>query len=207
MDVNQYAEAARVSPRRIRALIASGALNAKKVGRSWEISGGPQRPLGRRPLSPISQDALADALHSRSLSGITGQTRARTAARIRALRESDDPASLLADWWGGKKPRVLNGGTSLVLHALRGDNDLVRTRLQLKPNEYLRRREDLADVVITERSIHGLSRRELAEAARVSVEVIAGIERAEPANSPGALRRVLRALEVEPSALPTLEAP
>jgi len=44
----------------------------------------------------------------------------------------------------------------------------------------------------------------LAEAAGVAVEDIGRIERAEPVDSPAIIRRVLRAVDVEPTALPDL---
>lgn len=205
MNVNEYAAATGVTPRRVRALIHSGALRAVRRGQLWEILDEPKRTLSRRPLSKASQQALATAVHQRTLAGLTGQSRARTAARIRTLRQAENPAELLADWWGRKPPETLNGGTSLVLQALHGNTDTVRERLTHRPTEYLRRWEDLAEVVSSERTIQGLTRAQLAASAEVDPATVTAIETARPVNSPSALRRVLRVLNIEPSALPPLD--
>ena len=159
MNVAEYASKLGVTPRRVRALIKSGAVQAEKTGRGWDIQapdGHPQQY--RRPLSIRSRRALAAALHQRTLAGLTGQVRARTAARIRALREADDQAALLVDWWGGQSPEGINFGANLVAHALRGDEEYVRDRIRLRRTGYLRRRADLAEMVRTERAIVGISR-------------------------------------------------
>ena len=83
----------------------------------------------RRPLSEHSRLILARALHNRSLIGLTGQDRKRTAARIGELRTSDDAAALLIDWWGGKPFGPLNFGTNLVEHALAGNSAYVTEAL------------------------------------------------------------------------------
>ncbi len=97
---------------------------------------------------------------------------------------------------------AVNFGVNLVQHALAGDRAYVDAALTRPRREYLRQADDLADTVSTERAIHGLTRRELAAAAGVSVEDVRRIEAAETVRSIGAVRRVLRVLEVEPSALP-----
>jgi hypothetical protein len=156
----------------------------------------------RRPLSREAQCALTTALHCRSLGQLTGRLRFQTAQRIRALRESEDPASLLNNWWGGCEPTELNGGTNLVQHAIYGNADYVRERIRNRPTEYLRYRERLAEVVSSERTIQGMSRSELAARADVTVAQIDTHERALPYESLAALRRILRALSIEPSAIP-----
>ncbi|MEA9984111.1 MULTISPECIES: helix-turn-helix domain-containing protein [Subtercola] len=207
MNVDEYATAAAITPRRVRALITRGALPATKVGRGWVIDGPVQRPSGRRPLSPTSQDALTNALHRRGLRGLTGQLRARTATRIRELRASTDPSTLLVDWWGGKAPAQVNGRTNLVMHAFRQNNEFITKRVNHRPSEYLRDPADLADVVSTERSIRGLSRKELADLARVDSSFVFALEQGREITSLGDLRRVLRAIDVEPSALPSIDMP
>ncbi|CAN5314701.1 hypothetical protein BH09ACT6_BH09ACT6_02430 [soil metagenome] len=207
MNVVEAAGELGVSPRRVRALIASGRLTAHKSGSEWVIprlDAGPRRR--RRPLSPRSRELLARSLHDRTLHGLTGQDRARTAARLRELRTSDDPGQLLIEWWGGVAPDAFGFAENLVQHAVAGNRYYVAETLRRRPREYLRRREDLADVVSGERAILGMSRQQLADSAGVLVELVRSIEAGEPVNSPAAIRRILRAVNVEPTALPDAEA-
>lgn len=205
MNTRDFADAHGISERRVRALIRSGSLQAEKRGGIWQIDARSwRRAATRRPLSQASREALADAIHLRSIVQLAGQTRSRTAARLRTLRATDDPAALLSDWWGGKAPRITNAGTSLVARAIAGDTRGVREQLDQRPSEYLRRREDLAHSVLSERSIQGLSRAVLADRAEVGVGVIRAIEAGE--RTPiGATRRVLRELGIQPTALPSMD--
>lgn len=189
----------------MRALVAAGRVSAHKVGGRWEVTGLGQGARQRRPLSQRSRAILAQALQTRSLRGLTGQDRARTAARIRQLRTCDDAPQLLVDWWAGSAPGPTGLAANLVEHALAGNRGYVTQTLARRPREYLRRREDLADVVATERTIRGLTRRQLAESAGVRVEDVRAVERAQPVATP-ATRRVLRAVGVEPTALPDMVA-
>jgi hypothetical protein len=147
---------------------------------------------------------LLKALHTRSLAGLHGQDLIRTAARIAELRSSSDPAKLLADWWGGIVEGPASFGTSLVSHAIGGDRDYVSRSIHRVRREYLRRAEDLADVIRSERTIRGMSRSQLADVAHVPINDIDALEHAKPLTSPAPARRVLRALDVEPTALPDL---
>ena len=208
MDVLEYASALDVSPRRVRALIASKHIPAHRKGGRWVIDTTDIRqPQSSRPLSSSSQRFLALALHNRSLAGLTGQDRARTAARIRALRASTDPAARLVSWWGSRAPVEMNGGTNLVQHALRGNGSYVRERIQARPTEYLREWSALAEVVASERTIRGLTRSELAGLAGVTSVELNTLERALPFDSISAVRRMLRALDIEPSAIPSIGRP
>ena len=130
MDVHEASETLGVTPRRIRALIQQGRFAAHKQGQAWHIDDLELHRARRRPLSEHSRLILARALHNRSLIGLTGQDRKRTAARIGELRTSDDAASLLIDWWGGKPFGPLNFGTNLVDHALDGNSAYVTEALQ-----------------------------------------------------------------------------
>lgn len=203
MDVKDAATQLGVSPRRVIAMIAAGQIDATRTGHGWEVSELPSK-RSRRPLSPKSRLILAQALHTRSLSGLKGQERARTASRIRELRGAAAPAKLLAEWWGGKADGPLNFGTNLVQHAIEGDEAYVVEALHRHRREYLRRPEDLADAVSSERRIRGLTIEDLADQAMVSSGDVRAIERAAPMTSPASVRRVLKALEVEPTALPDL---
>lgn len=203
MDVKGAADTLGVSPRRVTAMISSGRVKARKVGGRWVIEELPTASRSGRPLSQRSRALLTRALHTRSLAGLKGQDLARTAARLRELRSSKDPAKLLADWWDGKAPRH-DIRANLVQHAIEGHHSYVADVLQRPRVEYLRRSEDLADVIHTERRIRGMDVRALATAAGVAEEDVTRMEKAEPLRSPAVARRVLRSLNVEPTALPNL---
>lgn len=207
MKVAEYAKESGVSPRRVRALASGGKLHAYKTADGWEIkeAAAPRHEHPGRPLSDESRRALADALHQRTLDGLTGQTRARTAERIRRLREADDPASLLIAWWGAREPDDVSYGANLVAHALEGRSDYVRELLRERRREYLRTWPDLAATVSAERAISGMSRADLAERAGVDVRAVTSIEKARPTVSVSAIRKVLRAIGVVPTAIPSPE--
>ncbi|HMS77469.1 helix-turn-helix domain-containing protein [Gordonia sp. (in: high G+C Gram-positive bacteria)] len=204
MNVAEAADQLGVSPRRVRALIAAGRVNAAKVGTSWQVETLPDGRRHRRPLSVRSRRMLVHALHYRTLTGLSGTDRSRTAARIRALRTADDPSALLADWWGGAPDH--DGGlfeTHLIANAVAGNTEYIRYSVSQHHYEYLRDPDDLADVVATERTIRGWSVRRLADSADIDPAAVRLIERAEQAPL-SAVRRTLRALDIEPTALPDL---
>ncbi|MCJ1707065.1 helix-turn-helix domain-containing protein [Microbacterium sp. VKM Ac-2923] len=205
MNVREAAAALDVSPRRVVAMIAAGQITATKARGGWQITEVPSVRSRRRPLSKKSQSLLARALHTRSLAGVHGQELYRTAARIRELRSSENPAELLVDWWRGNVDNApVNFGTNLVRHALAGHAGYVREALRRPRREYLRRPEDLAEVVGTERRVRGLSLQQLAREAEVSVADVRAIENGRPLSSPTTSRSVLRVLDIEPTALPDL---
>lgn len=206
MNIEEYAEAAGVSPRRARAMAQAGIIRAHRgPGRRWIIDEAPLHRRTRRPLSPSSQQALVRALHTNTLDGLSGQLRARTAERLRLLRTADEPADLLFDWWGGIAPHHLDGGSNLVMHAIEGNRDRVYEVLHRPHEEYLRNPKKLARTVRDERAIQGLTRNDLAELAGVRPQFIASIERSELLNDIIGLRNVLRAIAVEPTALPPMD--
>lgn len=204
MTVREASKALGVTERRVRALIQQGKLTAHKVGRAWQIDDIEFRRALRRPLSEHSRLILSRALHNRSLTNLTGQDRKRTAQRITDLRASEDPAALLVDWWGGQHSGPLNFGTNLVEHAVAGNSAYVIQALHRPQEEYLRKPEDLADVVSSERLVQGLTQTELASKAGVPLEDLRKIERAIHLSSPTPSRRILRILNIEPTALPDL---
>lgn len=204
MNVREASLALGVSERRVRALIQHGKLKAQKVWRTWQIDDLQLRRAERRPLSEHSQLILSRALHNRSLTGLSGQDRLRTAKRIAELRASKNPAALPIDWWGGKHSGPLNFGTNLVEHALAGSSAYVREALHRQQEEYLRKPEDLADIVSSERLIQGFTQTELANKAQVPLVDLKMIERAIRLPSPTPSRQILRVLNIEPTALPNL---
>ncbi|MGB9036543.1 MAG: helix-turn-helix domain-containing protein [Paeniglutamicibacter sp.] len=206
MNVGEASQALGVTERRVRALIQQGKLKAHKIGRAWQIDDIELRRALRRPLSEHSRLSLSTALHNRSLTGLSGQDRKRTAKRIAELRASDNPAAMLVDWWGGKHWGPLNFGTNLVDHALAGNSTYVREALHRTRREYLRKPEDLADVVSSERLIQGFTQSELADKSHVSLGDLQKIERAVGLPSPSPSRKILRVLNILPTALPNLAA-
>lgn len=205
MNVADYADLAGLSPRRVRALARAGALPAHKVGGRWVVDvPRPIRRAGRRPLSKASRRALAGALHSKSLDGLSGQLRARTAERLRLLRTAAEPAELLVDWWAGEAPTHLDGGSNLVVHAIAGNSARVWEVLHRPRRAYLRYPSALARVVRDERAVHGLTRADLAERAGVDRDLVGLIERAATVSDLGGTRKILRALDIEPTALPPM---
>lgn len=199
MNVNEASAQLGVSPRRVRAMAADGRLLAHRKGREWVIEA-LSEPKGSRALSVRSWQHLATALKQRTLEALSGQERARTAARIRRLRSSEHPSRLLLDWRPSNAPRDAFFD-SLVAHAERNDESYLRHALS-RPAEYLRSSKDLAQVVASERVIRDESRSSLAAAANVSEDLVRDIELARPLTSPGQVQRVLRALGIEATALP-----
>lgn len=191
-----------VSPRRVRAMAADGRIPAHREGSAWVIEGLTTRK-GRRSLSQRSWQHLAKALKQRSLEGLSGQEKARTAARIRQLRNAEYPSRLLLDWHPPNAPRDVFLD-SLVAHAERNDDSYLRRALG-RPVEYLRSSQELAHVVSSERAISGGSRKWLAATAGVPEDLVRDIEAGRPLTSPGQVRSVLSALEIEATALPNME--
>ncbi len=206
MNVNEASEALGVSPRRVRAMISQGTIPAQMVKGRWQLQDyNPRTQRSRRPLSPSSRTALVDTLRTRSLGTLTAQTRARTADRLRALRDTSDPASLIASWW----PEGDEGGDpftrSLVRNARAGNNAYLTKLVKPRANEYLRSRERLADILKTERAVRGLSVLELADASGVQSKIISHLEKGLRVSSPAAALRTLAVVGVQPTALPDLE--
>ena len=206
MNVKEYAKAKSISERGVRKLIERGRIPAsrKPGSKAWVIEdSSPTRHVrSRRSLAPRSQAALIHFFRTNTLAGLDSKTRDRTAQRIRLLRSSDAPAALLADWFDGSPPVGLNAGSNLVAHAVAGNDVRVRQALARKHAAYLRERADLAQRVRDERAIRGLTRFDLAAAADVELPVLSAIEHGKPVASIVAVRRVLRALDIEPAAIP-----
>ena len=206
MNVKEYAKAQNISERGVRKLIERGRVHAtrKPGSKAWVIedSSETRHARSRRPLAPRSQDALIHFFRTNTLDGLDSKTKERTAQRIRLLRSSEGPAAILADWFAGQSPADLNAGSNLVAHAVAGHDDRVRQVLHRKHAEYLRERADLAQRVRDERAIRGLTRADLAAAADVELPVLSAIERGKSIASVAAVRRVLRALDIEPAAIP-----
>ncbi|MDN6124054.1 MAG: hypothetical protein L0I80_09350, partial [Brevibacterium sp.] len=209
MKIREAANRLGVSERRARALAASGLIPARKAGTTWVVSDAAKRPGRGRPLAPAAQRQVTEALHNRSLIGLRGHDRRRTAQRLRTLRSTSDPVLLLRGWFPrGAALRhgiPVNFGYRLVALAHQGKDLEVRDLLARKTPEYLRAPEDLAEIVASERVINGLSAADLATKSETTVDVIRTLERSGAYTSPGTLRRILHTLDVSPAALPPFE--
>ena len=206
MDVKEYAKANSISERGVRKLIERGRVQATRNpgSKAWVIedSSGTRQARSRRPLATHSQEALIQFFRTNNFAALDPKTKQRTAQRIRYLRGADEPSAILADWFAGQSPVGLNAGSNLVAHAVAGHDDRVRLVLHRKHAEYLRERVDLAQRVRDERAIRGLTRAQLGAAADVDLPILSSIERGKSVASVAAVRRVLRALDIEPSAIP-----
>jgi ribosome-binding protein aMBF1 (putative translation factor) len=92
--------------------------------------------------------------------------------------------------------------SSILVRAIAGDHTSVRTQLRRRPTLYLRRPQDLAVAVLSGRTIRGLSVQALAVNVDLTPRRVRGIEQGN-LDSIGSIRRVLRALDIEATALPT----
>lgn len=198
-----------MSERRARALAASGLIPGRKSGTTWVVDAATTRPGRGRPLAPMAQRHLTEALHYRSLAGLRGHDRTRTAQRLQLLRSACDPALLLRRWFplgaARRHGTPVNFGHRLVALAHLGKNQEVSKLLARKTTECLRAPEDLAEIIASERVISGLPIADLAEQSNTTVDAIRTLEKHGAYASPGALRRVLRSLDVSPAALPPFE--
>lgn len=145
---------------------------------------------------------LIEALRNQSLVGLTGPDRLRVARHLRQLRDSDNPADLLRAWFRGEVPSGWSPGELIVRQAQEGLDDRVSALVNKSRRKFTSSSGRLARVVSDERAIQGLSVAELARRAEVSVDVISALERARPGVRVGETRRILRALDVTPLALP-----
>jgi hypothetical protein len=203
LTASEYAAQNGISARRARKLAESGAISARRHGRMWVIEeAARQEVAGARPMGEQMRRAVMSALGDQELAGLTGPVRARAAAHLRQLRESENPAALLRAWFrGGQPPTGFAHGAVVVRDALDGRDERVREYLRRPKRKFLYSYSKLAGVVRAERSISGLTRAGLAQAAGLSPAVVAAIESGKPAAIPD-IRRALRALHVEPLALP-----
>lgn len=143
----------------------------------------------------------------------------RIANYLKELRHSPDPAALLRQWFP-EGPRFLdqdinpenprfaaNHGHLLVAYAFQGADDKVVERLSRRYIEYLRKPQDLAAVVRSERLIQGLTPEELARQAGAPLRDVRSVEDEHTLTNPVYVRRILRALGIEASALPPMPLP
>jgi hypothetical protein len=200
----EYADEHGISPRRVRALAAAGRIPAHRVGTAWVIEDGARHEASHapRPMGARMRQLLLRALRDQSLVGLTGPDRIRVARHLGALRAADEPAALLRAWFRDDVPTGWTPGELIVRQAHEGRDDRVAALVRRPRRTFASTPERLARAIVDERSIRQLSRDELAVRAGVAADVVADLERGRPGVGIGATRSVLRALDVEPLALP-----
>ena len=100
IGVSEAARWLHVSPQRVRALIATGALPARRVSGVWLIDSSRPWQTGHlsRPLSPSAAQALIDALSGEPRTSLSPSQRARVSTYLNRLRDHPDPGRLLRGW-------------------------------------------------------------------------------------------------------------
>ena len=109
LSVSEYAEARGISRQRALALISSGPVNAKSIGRSWAVDHleVQQRPAISRPLSPKMARLLIGAMSGEKLE-LDAQERYFLDRYIERLRSEASPLSLLHSWLRSRQLRVVD---------------------------------------------------------------------------------------------------
>jgi hypothetical protein len=103
----EFARDKKISLRRAQQLAARGQISASKIGNMWLVDSNVliNSLRSRRPLSPRSAAALADALDNRPLPELDPQERSRLRKRVDALAGPDSP-ELIRDWLSERQLEV-----------------------------------------------------------------------------------------------------
>lgn len=103
VSVREAADALGVSDRRVRQLVASGRIRARRVGSQWLVDGAslPIAPRRSRPLSPTEAWLLLAADQT------PGARPGRWRDRRDRLRTDPSPETLLASWAAARGDRLL----------------------------------------------------------------------------------------------------
>ncbi|WP_426516116.1 hypothetical protein ACPPVQ_15945 [Diaminobutyricibacter sp. McL0618] len=109
LSLSEYAEARGVSRQRALALINSGQVKAKRIGRSWvidqlEVN---QKPASSRPLSSRMARLLISAMSGEKLK-LDSQERFFLHRYVERVRREDSPLRLLNSWLRSRQIRVVD---------------------------------------------------------------------------------------------------
>jgi hypothetical protein len=109
LSVSEFAEARGISRQRALALINSGQVRAKRIGRSWvmdqlEVS---QRPASSRPLSPRMARLLIGAMSDEHIE-LASQERFFLRRYVERIRHEDSPLRLLHSWLRSRQIRAVD---------------------------------------------------------------------------------------------------
>lgn len=205
MDVQSYATAHGISPQRVRQLAAEGKLRAHREGRSWVIEDDARTILARRPLSPQSQADLLAYLKVRTLDAApSGYRRQRLAARVRELKNAENPAELIRQYFSNIEPPQGPAGAAIVRAAKRGLDQQVNVPIRANAHVVMITAESIARRIRDARMIQGTSVQSLSKAAGVPDSIVRELERLgrAPRGNLEAIR-VIKALDIRASKLIT----
>jgi hypothetical protein len=109
LSVSEFAEARGISRQRALALINSGQVRAKRIGRSWvmdqlEVS---QRAASSRPLSPRMARLLIGAMSDEHIE-LASQERFFLRRYVERIRHEDSPLRLLHSWLRSRQIRAVD---------------------------------------------------------------------------------------------------
>jgi hypothetical protein len=124
----EFARDKKISLRRAQQLAARGQINASKIGNMWLVDSDIliNSLRSRRPLSPRSAAALANALDNRPLPELDPQERSRLRKRVDALAGPDSP-ELIRDWLSERQLEVRDlAANARDLNLLLNDERVIR---------------------------------------------------------------------------------
>lgn len=204
LTIAEYAASERISPQRARELARTGKITARRTGRTWEIDADTSRSkYSRRPLSAQSLTDLLTVIADMNLDSVKGVRKQRAAERLRRLRTSEHPATLLSEWAGPTPARPNRAHQRAILQAAQLGRDdylkLVLTEVDaddLSDPELLKKR--LRDAM----QVNRLRADTLAERAGVATEDITQLLGRGRLNNYGRTVRILRAAGLKPGAVP-----
>lgn len=200
----QYAAAHGISARRVRTLASQGAIPAHRRGKTWVIDSEdrPARAAAPRSMGTAMRAHMIRALRAQSLDGLTGPDRVRVAKHLGQLRRADNPADLLRAWFRDQVPAGFTPGEVIVRQAHERRDDRVVALVRKPRRKFAITGDRLARVIADERAIHQWTVGDLAALADVEARDIIDLEKGKPGVRIGSTRAALRALGVQPLALP-----
>ena len=130
LSVSEFAARRGVSQRRVRALIESGKLEARKVGNRWVIEDAALRSKrpAVRPMSSKNAWALAVELKGAEIASageLSSTEERRIRAKVDRLKNADDPVALLSAWLANRADRHVFSADQDVVNELRADQRLI----------------------------------------------------------------------------------
>jgi excisionase family DNA binding protein len=126
-SVAEFAKREGISPRRVRALIARGAIPARRVGGQWLVNqASAHRPASSRPLAERMRLNLLAVLSGDEPQGLSAPERLRLRRYFNELVHSQEPDRILGAWVPQRSPLRLRVAPS-DLGDLASDSRLVKT--------------------------------------------------------------------------------